>query len=38
VRTPEVLEQIADYIAPPGLGGHSGVLGAIALAKRIMAG
>ncbi len=32
VHSPMVLEKIADYIVPPGLGNRSGVLGAIAMA------
>ena len=31
---PAILDQIEDYIVPPGLGNRSGVLGAIALAQR----
>jgi fructokinase len=33
VKAPRILEQIDDYIVPPGLGGRSGVLGGIALAQ-----
>ena len=29
----EVTEQIDEYVVPPHLGGHSGVLGAMLLAK-----
>jgi len=32
IQAPEILEHIAQYIAPPALGGDAGVLGAIALA------
>ena len=33
VGAPAVLENIDDFIVPPGLGARSGVLGAIALAQ-----
>jgi fructokinase len=33
IHSPALLDQIDDYIVPPGLGGLSGVLGAIALAQ-----
>ncbi len=33
IQSPAVLDRIDDYIVPPGLGGRSGVLGAIALAQ-----
>lgn len=34
VRAEAILEHIDEYIVPPGLGGRSGMLGALALAKR----
>ena len=35
VQSPAILEQIEDYIVPPGLGNKSGILGAIALAQEV---
>ncbi len=34
VNSPALKEAIEDYIVPPGLGDHAGVLGALALARR----
>jgi fructokinase len=34
VRAPQLLGEIDDYIVPPWLGAHAGVLGALALARR----
>lgn len=36
VRAPRILEGIDAYIVPPWLGGHAGVLGALALAQRLV--
>ena len=34
VQAPQVLEDIDQYIVPPGLGSQSGMLGAIVLAEQ----
>jgi|GEM_PF-3122690 len=36
VQSPQILEQIDQYIVPPGLGSQAGGLGAIALAKQAL--
>ena len=36
VRAPQILEAMDDYIVAPWLGGHAGVLGALALAQRLV--
>jgi len=36
VQAPDILNEIDGYIVPPGLGKRAGVLGAIALARKVM--
>jgi fructokinase len=36
IQAPAILREIEAYILPPGLGEHSGVLGALALAEQAM--
>jgi fructokinase len=36
VRAPQILEAIDDYLVAPWLGGHAGVLGALALGQRLV--
>ena len=36
VQAPDILKEIDGYIVPPGLGKRAGVLGAIALARKVM--
>ncbi len=38
VKTPQITEEIEEYIVPPALGNRSGVLGAIALAEMVAKG
>ena len=38
VQSAKILEDISSYIVPPGLGGRSGVLGALALAQLAASG
>ena len=35
IQRPEIVESINEYVVPPGLGSKAGVLGAIALARRM---
>jgi len=37
VRAPQILEAMDDYVVAPWLGGHAGVLGALALAQQAIA-
>jgi fructokinase len=37
VQAPEILERIAEYIVPPGLGNRSGAAGCIALGQAALA-
>ena len=36
VQSPMLIDQIDEYILPPGLGNHSGALGAIAMARLLV--
>lgn len=36
VRAPQILEAMEDYVVAPWLGGHAGVLGALALAQQVV--
>lgn len=38
IQSPAILDNIEDYIVPPGLGGQAGVLGSIALAQMAVGG
>lgn len=38
IRAPQLLDTIGEYIVPPALGRHAGVLGALALAERAASG
>ena len=35
VQSPAITQNINEYIVPPGLGGRAGMLGALALAKKV---
>ena len=35
VQSPEIIKRIDQYVVPPGLGGESGVLGALAIAAQV---
>jgi fructokinase len=38
IQSPAILDRIDEYIVPPALGNRAGVLGAIALAERVVSG
>ena len=38
IRSPEILENLESYVVPPRLGSRSGVLGALVLAEKTLAG